>query len=350
MSATSGPLPAISSGRSGGRARVIAGACLSALLLTACGDHGRDGRSHRAQVGAADRTSGAPDAGAGARKCFGAAARVAARGVCEDPSSVVPSLRPGELDPGTPCTRVQPLGLVVPCAFGVRPAKARASFALVGDSHAARLRSAFSVVARAQGWSGYAITRNSCAYVRVGGPLPEPYFSQCVKWKQDVPAWLARHPTVNTLFVAQLTRDAGVPPGAADPFGAQVAAYVDAWTRLPASVKHIVVIRDTPEMQPGTRTCIDAARRIRRPPGPACAVPRQIALQPDPAFAAAEQLRSPRIETIDLSRFFCDARRCYPVIGGVQVYGDVTHLTSAFARTLGPFLLDDVRRLAASWR
>jgi hypothetical protein len=329
---------------------VIVGGCLSALLLTACGDHEGDGRSRRVQAGAADRTSGAPHAGAGAQKCFGAAARVAPRGGCEDRRSVVPSLRPGELDPGTPCTRLEPLGLVVPCAFGVRPAKARASFALVGDSHAARLRSAFSMVARAQGWSGYAITRNSCAYVRVGRPLPEPDFSQCVKWKQDVPAWLARHPTVDTLFAAQLTRDAGVSPTAPDPFVAQVAAYVDAWKRLPASVKHIVVIRDTPEMQPGTLACVDAARRIRHPPGPACAAPRQIALQPDPAVAAAQQLRSPRLETIDLSRFFCDARWCYPVIGGVQVYGDVTHLTSVFARTLGPFLLDDVRRLSASWR
>jgi hypothetical protein len=261
----------------------------------------------------------------------------------------VPSLRPGELDPGTPCTLLEPLGFVVPCAFGARPAKGRASFALVGDSHAARLRSAFAVVARAQAWSGYAITRNSCAYVRTGRPLPEPYFSQCVKWKHDVPAWLARHPTVDTLFVAQLTRDAGVSPPSQDPFAAQIAAYVDAWKRLPASVKHIVVIRDTPEMQPGTLTCVAAARRARRPPGPTCAVPRQIALQPDPAAVAAEQLRSPRIQMIDLSRFFCDASLCYPVIGGVQVYADVTHLTSMFARTLGPFLLDDVRRLSASW-
>jgi len=334
-------------------ARVIGGACLSGLLITACGGNSGDGRAVRAPP---DAARVAPDAGreqTDVQTCVGAPARIAARRVCDGAPrrlSVVPSLRQGELDPGPPCTHGEPLGLVVPCAFGVRGQGARRQFALLGDSHAARLRSAFLAVARAQRWSGYQLARNSCAYVRLGRPLPEPYFSRCVRWKDDVRSWLARHPDVDTVFVAQLTRDAGAPPGAADPFSDMVAGYIDAWSRLPASVKHIIVIRDSPEMPEGTRACVDAALRARRAPGPACAVPRRSSLLPDPAVAAAEKLRSPRVQTVDLSRFFCDDRWCFPVIGGVLVHGDVTHLTSYFARTLAPFLQRDVRRLEDSWR
>ncbi|HEX4719724.1 MAG TPA: hypothetical protein VH300_14445, partial [Thermoleophilaceae bacterium] len=56
-------------------------------------------------------------------------------------------------------------------------------------------------------------------------------------------------------------------------------------------------------------------------------------------------LGAPRFETIDLNRFFCDRRWCYPVIGGALVQKDLHHLTAVFVRTLGPFFLDAVRRL-----
>jgi hypothetical protein len=49
---------------------------------------------------------------------------------------------------------------------------------------------------------------------------------------------------------------------------------------------------------------------------------------------------------IDLTRYFCDARSCFPVIAGVLVHQDITHVTPAFARRLGPFLLAEVRRIA----
>jgi hypothetical protein len=50
------------------------------------------------------------------------------------------------------------------------------------------------------------------------------------------------------------------------------------------------------------------------------------------------RLRSPRVRVLDLTPFFCDPRLCYPVIGGVLVYKDTTHLTGLYARTLAPYL------------
>jgi len=49
-------------------------------------------------------------------------------------------------------------------------------------------------------------------------------------------------------------------------------------------------------------------------------------------------LRSPRFRSVDLTRYMCGARRCFPVVGGALVYKDDNHLTLAFAKTLGPLV------------
>jgi SGNH domain (fused to AT3 domains) len=176
-------------------------------------------------------------------------------------------------------------------------------------------------------WRGYAIWRSSCAYAQTGRSLPAPYFAQCVAFKRDVPRWLARHPEIATVFVAGLTRDVGDDP---------VASYLKAWKQLPKSVTRLIVVRDTPEMLATTMACVRAHAG-------SCAVPRAQALHPDPAVAAAQERGLP---VIDLTRYFCDARSCFPVIGGVLVHQDMTHVSAAFARTLGPYLLAEVRRIA----
>lgn len=251
--------------------------------------------------------------------CLGAAAL--ANG-CEEPATLVPAT-----ERSAPCERTEPLGLVEPCAFG--PAGGE-TFALVGDSHANALRSAFAVAAEDVGWRGYALTRNGCPYVRDGRALPEPTFSQCATFKQQVPQWLAQHPEVTTVFVIGLPRNAATQ----DP-----ANWLAAWRAFPASVKRLVVLRDTPELREDTLACVEAATAQ---PGATCAVDRATALAPDPAVIAAEQHGAP---LIDLSRYFCDQQRCFPVIGGVRAYQDLTHVTPQFAYTLGPYLADELRRL-----
>jgi hypothetical protein len=271
--------------------------------------------------------------------CFGAAARDP-QWACANPAlrlTVDPSPRAAPLQPGSPCRLVRAVDLVEPCAFGSYAASAHGAIALIGDSHAAHWRPALDVLAHRKGLRAYAITRDSCPFSTAGRVLGEPYASECQRWKLELPAWLADHPWVHTVFVAQLTRDVE-----AQPFAAQVASYTDAWDRLPPSVRRIVVIRDSPEARYDTLACVSRALGRRRPPGSACAIPRRAALLPDPAATAARAAGG-RVRVVDLSRFFCGARRCFPVIGGVLVYKDQNHLTPLFARTLGPYLLHAVK-------
>ena len=223
-------------------ARSWAASCAAvALALAGCGG-----------TAPAPAPTPTPTATAAAEQdCLGAAAL--ANG-CEEPATVVPAT-----ERSAPCERTKPLGLVEPCAFG--PAGGE-TFALVGDSHANALRSAFAVAAEDVGRRGYALTRNGCPFVRDGRAVPEPTFSQCATFKQQVPQWLAQHPEVTTVFVIGLPRNAA----SQDP-----ANWLAAWQTFPASVKRLVVLRDTPELREDTLACVEASPEK---PGSSCAVDR----------------------------------------------------------------------------
>jgi peptidoglycan/LPS O-acetylase OafA/YrhL len=264
-------------------------------------------------------------------RCLGAAARDP-RHACANPglrTVVVPAPIEAARTPNSWCRRVSALD----CVFGVP--HSRASVALIGDSHAQHWRAALQVVARARRWRGHSVTRSGCELSRAPKAMPEPARSQCVAWNGEVPRWLARHPQIHTVFVAEK-----VPIPGSGTFQTEVAGYMAAWKALPATVERIVVIRDTPEVPPGggTLACVDRAMAAHRDAGRRCAVPRAGALAPDPAAAAARRIHDRRVRLLDFTRFFCDARLCYPVIGGVLVYKDMHHLTKAFSRTLGPYL------------
>jgi hypothetical protein len=132
-------------------------------------------------------------------------------------------------------------------------------------------------------------------------------------------------------------------------FEAEVAGYRSAWRSLPATVKHIVVIRDTPKMTRSTAACIDRAVAARRLAGTACAVPRHAALAADPQVAAARRERARHVQVVDLTPRLCDSRECFPVIDGVRVYKDVHHLTLPFSKSLGPPLARAVARAMRVW-
>jgi peptidoglycan/LPS O-acetylase OafA/YrhL len=286
-------------------------------------------------------------------RCFGAAARDPARRPCANPSltdAVVPTPLQAAKRHNAPCEVIERADSVSVCAFGPRPARPTGTVALVGDSHAAHWRAALERVARARRWRGLSITRTGCPLSAAIPQLQGRSLARCLQWNRELPQWLARHPQVRTVFVAQHSGSrVRVDPGQSA-FATQVAGYRDAWRALPTSVRRIVVLRDTPTMPGTTPTCVERAISDHRNAATACAAPRTAALPPDPAVAAARE-RAPRVRTIELSRFFCDDRRCPPVIGGALVYKDVSsHITDVYAATLGPFLRRRVDALMGGWR
>jgi len=282
--------------------------------------------------------------------CYGAAARDPALPQCRA-AAAQPWVRPDPAQaaalPNSPCDEL-PLeaGLRV-CTFGAPAAAASRTIALVGDSHAGHWRAALTAVAAAKGWHAFSITHSSCPLQKALRDLPEPKRTSCRLWKHRVLAWFTRHPEVRTVFVAGLTGGSGVvPEPRRSAFATSTRGYERAWQALPETVRHIVVIRDTPKFRARTNRCVARAVAHGVASGPACARPRREALDPDPAMTAASSLNSPRVQAIDLTQFFCDARRCHPVVGGALVLRDNTHMTGTFSATLGPYLLQAVNRLS----
>jgi len=291
---------------------------------------------------------GLASAGASEPSCFGAAARDPLH-ACHNPRldrAVIPTPSEAIIVPNAPCNPIE-LTLNV-CGFGVEDAPTAETVALVGNSHAGHWRAALAVVADALNWQGISITRSSCPYMQATIHLAEPLRAECSRWIAGIPAWFAAHPEVSTVFVSDQPTPPLVTPG--HPIlGVQVGAYIAAWNALPPSVQHIVVIRDNPYTHGDVLACVEGAMARREPAGARCAVPRNVAVKADPEAIAAEHLHSPRVQVIDLTNFFCDARECDPVIGGALVYRDATHLTRSYAATLGPYLLREVRKLMSSW-
>jgi hypothetical protein len=279
----------------------------------------------------------AAPAGAATPRCFGAAS---ANG-CRNPGldlKVYPTPARALQLPNAPC---EPVAFDVPfvCAFGAPRGEGAPNIALIGDSHAVHWRAALGPVATQRGWHGSSLTRAGCPYSTLRPILPPRLLPDCLRWRRAIPRWLARHPEVHTVYVSQhRVRAAGGP-------AAQQRGYLRAWRGLPRSVKRIVVIRDTPTGSAATRACVNRAIFAGLPAGTECAVPRSASLHADPAAAAARRVRSRRIALVDMTRFFCDRRLCYPVIGGALVHKDDAHITAVYGATLAPYFGRRLRRL-----
>ena len=283
----------------------------------------------------------------GAPKCLGAAARDPQR-PCHSRSlrlKVTPTPNQAQITPNLACTGEAVDEVLEQCAFGLPAPEAAETVAVIGDSHAAHWRAALAVVARAKRWRVLELATPHCP-LSTAPPDSGPYFATfCPAWNERVLAWLGAHPEVRTVFLSSNARAPIVVPAGRSVFATRVAGYLRAWRALPASVQHLIVIRDNPTDTVGTHGCVRRAIAQRRPAGRACAVARKSVLVPDAAVTAAKRLRSRGARVIDLTPHFCGRRFCLPVVGGVLVHKDVDHLTQLFARTLGPYLLRGVERV-----
>jgi hypothetical protein len=290
--------------------------------------------------------------------CFGAEARDP-RNPCSSPSpAVFPTLEniDGDFVGGSACAPVP--GDPAPiCAFGVARSKAKRTFALLGDSHALHWRRAIDVVALAERWRGYSITTAGCPFSEAVNRLPRGGLRDyCRQWYRTALAFLRTHPEVSVVITSSFApmpmEVDGTPSGGGKKVAAiKIAGYKRTWKALPRTVEHVIHIRDNPLTNQQVFDCVQRViAEGTQPPAVACAALRRFGVRWDNAVTAARQLRSRRYSAIDLTEFFCDERLCYPVVGGARVYRDpFGHLTTAYSRTLGPFLHRKLRALMRRW-
>jgi SGNH domain (fused to AT3 domains) len=279
-------------------------------------------------------------------RCFGAASRDAAV-PCDNPAldygaRPAPDWAPLELN--APCHPLSWTRLPRVCWFSHRRKGSSATVALIGDSHASAWRSAVRVLAGAERWHALTIRRSSCPLNLARRNSPPKESASCAQWVRATIRWLGKHPEIHTVFVTASAYAGVLAPPGEDPYAVAVDGARGALESLPAS-EHVIVLRDTPRSSVDMFDCVNAVMKAHEPTTGACALPRSQVLAPDPFVDAAQQLGTPRFAVIDLTDFFCDQAQCYPVIGGALVYKDISHMTTAFGTSLGPYLESAYLRL-----
>ena len=290
-------------------------------------------------------TSGAPCLGAAARDpdnqpCINPALRLS---VSPSPATARELVTPHD---GTEANRsplcqggLKIIGLLEVCSFGAPAAGATRQIAAIGDSHARRWRPGRSLLALERDWRVSSIVRRGCPLSDfLTGSATE--IRDCRRWQSQLEAWLEGNPNIDTLFIAQSAGTGRRP----ESFDARVRGYEQRLRRLPKTIEEVIVLRDNPRAAGNTLDCVERAIAAAEPAGPACAIPRAVALKPDPLAVAATNLRQSKFNVIDLTEFYCGERVCLPVVGGVLIHSDRHHQTELWNRTLAPFLLRELDR------
>lgn len=211
----------------------------------------------------------------------------------------------------------------ISCVYG--DTNSSVTVALVGDSHAAHWVNALQVVAKERGWKLVTYTKSSCPLIggsieKDGKPYPE-----CSTWNAEVQKALTGPDRPDIVFVSNRE-----PPQSGS---AAIKSTADslsaAWRPLIASGATLIAIRDTPVSNFNVPDCI-ASHSDRLS---ACATPRAEALI-DQGRAQEAAARQTGATLIDLNDWICPQATCAPVIGGVIVYRDKTHMTATYSTSL----------------
>lgn len=295
-----------------------------------------------APVQAATRSVTAP-------RCFGANARPE-KGTCTNRAlrlTVVPTPDDAQLLPNSYCRQTARGAVLNPCVFGFESANPSGTIALIGDSHAVHWRAALAQLANAKRWVGISVAGSGCRFSAEAPTQPDPATrKECVQLRKQIYQWLRRHKEIHTVFIGNHTGAFGREPGYSRAARGSAAAI----DKLPKSVKRVFVIRDVPHNSYRTNDCIAAAMRKGIPAGPACALPRNVALAPDPTVKGVKISKRKGVHVINLLSRFCSTRLCPPVIGGALVHKDIDHLTDVYSNSLGPAFIQRYNKIMSGKR
>ena len=230
---------------------------------------------------------------------------------------------------------------IVSCGLGADPGKAKATVAIVGDSHATAWFSALEAVASERNWHVKTYTKGSCPATTARRILPteknESNQRDCLAWSRKVSDELTADKSISTVFTAAYSTayKFASPEGHTlkDP---AVDGFKEVWQGWMASGKQVVAFDDVPRTNgKSVPTCL-----ANNPDNIlACAVPRSKAYPENTAIGrAGELMEREGVKQISLREQFCDKKLCYPQVGSVIVYRDYSHISAEYAKALAPFI------------
>lgn len=211
---------------------------------------------------------------------------------------------------------------------------------LVGDSHAQQWQAPILELARRGGWLLKVSFLGGCppaavSYVGYGALGDQQGINDCRAWSSSLEGVVAKDaPTY--IFTSSFARKELVDDGSGRSQSEQYAdGFGKYWQTWIAGGSEVVVLADPPynvDVRPPDCVLLNAESPEK------CAVGRSVAAPEDPMVVAAERNENPLLTLVDLTDYFCDAEKCYSVVGGVVVYYDANHLNVEFSRLLRPMI------------
>ncbi|RIK15432.1 MAG: hypothetical protein DCC50_08085 [Acidobacteria bacterium] len=205
------------------------------------------------------------------------------------------------------------------CLYGARSGSVQV--AMVGDSHIGRLFPALEEIALREGWALRTYTKSACAFV--DEPRGASYH-ECDTYNEALRDHLAEDPPDIVLTLAKRQEMAD--------------GYVRTWTWLQSlGVEHVVALWDSPAPDGAPPPECVAEVLTRGGDLTTCAVELPDADSGNPSMRAAAA-RVPIADFVDLRDWVCPpselSPRCPVVLGGAQLFGLGSHLSTSFTWTL----------------
>ncbi|WP_235831394.1 acyltransferase family protein [Gordonia zhaorongruii] len=219
-------------------------------------------------------------------------------------------------------------------------ASATRTIAVVGGSHSEHWMTAMDVLGKKRGFRVTTYMKAGCAlsteaFVKFQGKT----LTECEDWSERVVDQLAQDKPDYVFTTATRPDSAG--PGDVTPQG-----YIDYFEMFRDRGQKVLAVRDTPWTwnAEAPRDCLARGKS----PG-VCGVPMNRSLDPvNPADAVAGDF--PNITFLDYTKGFCRDGYCPAVVGNILVWHDSHHVTTAFMRSLVPYLDADIGRATQWWQ
>jgi hypothetical protein len=202
------------------------------------------------------------------------------------------------------------------CALGNRESQIK--IAAVGDSHLAQFAGALNAMALKNNWKVDMYAKGGCPFsfaVRVHDAL---LTETCPAWVDNVVSKL----NAENYDLIVTSQRSGV--DWVNGNSAAVSGLAKLWQQLLATGNEIVAIKDNPSPGKNMVSCLISSAE--------CDSPRSKALAFDPQVEAVQL--APTVALLNFDDVYCDASKCFAVIGNAVVYRDDNHLTDTFARSL----------------
>jgi len=205
--------------------------------------------------------------------------------------------------------------------------------ALVGDSKAGQWLPGLDVVAQDNGWKLLVYTKSGCAwnarFTTVGG---EPEQS-CREWGQSVLTALTG-PDAADLVITSGLRSTAVPEeGDAGSKDAMLNGYHELWSTLLEQGVGVIALSDSPQPPFKVYQCVEENPDTF---ATECAFEANDGSGTGVLREAAQM--TPGVQFLDLNPWVCPGTDCPPVIGGVLIYRQGSHITATYAESLAPVL------------